>query len=144
MRPSPARRNLERWRAIEARLGREATIWLATVRNDGRPHLVPVWFVWYKERIYLTTAGTSQKYTNLRYNQQVALSLTDPYNVVVVEGEAHATDRHTTDEVAEQFVHKYEWDFRQDESADWRLVEVRPAKVIAWGDGYDDEGIRVL
>jgi PPOX class probable F420-dependent enzyme len=135
---------LERWRAIEARLGREATVWLATVRNDGRPHLVPVWFVWHNEHVYFTTAGTSQKYANLRYNQRVALSLSDPYSVVIIEGEAHATDRQTTEEVAEQFVHKYEWDFRLDESADWRLVQVRPGRVLAWGDGYDDEGIRVL
>ncbi len=144
MRPPPAQRNQERWRAIEARLGREATIWLATVRKDGRPHLTPVWFVWYREHIYLATSGHSQKYANLRYNQSVALSLVDPYAVVILEGEAHAANRQTTDEVAEQFQHKYDWDFRAATDEDWRLVEITPKKVLAWGDGHDDEGIRVL
>lgn len=144
MRPPPAQRNLERWRAIEARLGREATVWLATVRKDGRPHLVPVWFVWFKEHIYLATSGVSQKYANLRYNQSVALSLVDPYAVVIVEGEAHAANRQTTEEVAEQFLHKYDWDFRTAPEEDWRLVEITPRKVLAWGDGHDDEGIRIL
>ncbi|MCA9937132.1 MAG: pyridoxamine 5'-phosphate oxidase family protein [Anaerolineales bacterium] len=140
----PTRRNLDRWRAIEARLGREATIWLATVRRDGRPHLAPVWFVWYDEKIYLATSSFSQKYTNLRYNQNVTLSLADPYNVVLIEGEAHAANRHTTEKVSEHFLHKYEWDFRSDDSDDWRLVEITPHKVLAWGDGYDDEGIHIL
>lgn len=144
MRPSPRRPNLDRWRAIEARLGREATIWLATVRHDGRPHLVPVWFVWHNEKIYLATSSYSQKYTNLRYNQNVTLSLADPYNVVLLEGEAHAANQRTIAEVAQHFIHKYEWDFQADESDDWRLVEITPHKILAWGDGYEDEGIRIL
>ena len=95
------RRNAERWRAIEARLGREMTIWLSTVRGNGRPH-------------------------------------------VVLEGEAHAADRATTDTLAEYFYHKYEWAFRYDEAEEWRLVEITPDKILAWGDGYDEEGHRLL
>lgn len=90
------------------------------------------------------TSSFSQKYTNLRYNQNVTLSLADPYNVVLIEGEAHAANRHTTEKVSEHFLHKYEWDFRSDDSDDWRLVEITPHKVLAWGDGYDDEGIHIL
>ena len=72
------RRNLERWRAFVARLGREPSIMLATVRSDGRPHLVPVWFVWLNEKLYFATATDTQKYANLLNNQKVALSLPDP------------------------------------------------------------------
>lgn len=138
------RRNQERWRAIEARLGREATVWLATVRQDGRPHLIPLWFIWLNDKIYVATSSYSQKYQNLRHNQHVALSLADPYNVVVLEGEAHAASRATSDTIAEYFFHKYEWDFRQDERDDWRLIEITVHKILAWGDGYDEESIRVL
>lgn len=143
MKPSPTKRNQERWHTIEGRLGREATIWIATVRRDNRPHLVPVWFVWFNDKIYIAASSYSQKYTNLRYNQKVSLSLADPYNVVVLEGEAHAANRQTTDLVAEHFMDKYEWDFRQDSSDDWRLVEITLSKALAWGDGYDGEGVRV-
>ena len=138
------RRNVARWRAIEARLGRELTIWLSTVRTDGRPHLVPVWFVWLEGKIYFCTDSESQKFTNLRYNQSIALSLPDTDAVVIVEGEAHAADRATTESLAEYFFNKYEWDFRYDDSSDWRLVEVTPHKIMVWGDGYDDEGIHLL
>ncbi|MDX1662714.1 MAG: pyridoxamine 5'-phosphate oxidase family protein [Candidatus Promineifilaceae bacterium] len=138
------RRNAARWRAVEARLGREMTIWLSTVRAGGRPHLVPVWFVWLEGKIYFCTDSESQKFTNLRHNQDVALSLPDTAVVVIVEGEAHAANRATTESLAEYFFNKYEWDFRYDDSSDWRLVEVTPHKILAWGDGYEDEGIRLL
>lgn len=118
---------------IEARLGRETEIWLATVREDERPHLVPVWFIWLDEKLYISTATLSQKWVNLLTNQHVALSLPDPRNVVIFEGIAHATGRALTDKVAEYFFNKYEWDFRYDDSAEWRLVEVTINKVLDWG-----------
>ena len=138
------RRNAERWRAIEARLGRETTIWLATVRQDGRPHLVPVWFVWLEGKVYFSTGSQTQKFENLRGNQNVALALPATDTVIVLEGEAHAADRATTETLAEYFFNKYEWDFRYDDSVDWRLVEVTPHKILAWGDNFDDGEIRVL
>ncbi|MCP4423147.1 MAG: hypothetical protein GY803_01510 [Chloroflexi bacterium] len=139
MRPNPAR-----WRAIDARLGREMTIWMATARGDGRPHLIPIWFVWLDDKIYIATGDETQKFTNMRFNQNVALSLPDTESVVLIEGEAHVADRQTVDALAEYFYHKYEWDFRYDETAVWRLVEITPHKILAWGDGYEAEGTRIL
>lgn len=133
-----------RWRALEARLGRELTIWIATVRGDDRPHLVPVWFVWLDGKIYLATGTATQKFTNLRNNQLVALSLPDTANVLIIEGEAHIAPRQIVDNVADYFFNKYEWDFRYDESAEWRLIEITPHKILAWGDGFDQDGTRVL
>ena len=137
------RRNLARWRTLEARLGREMTIWIVTVRGDGRPHMAPVWYVWLNDRVYIATGTDTQKFTNLRANQAVALALPDTESVVILEGEAHAADRKTSDKLGEYFFNKYEWDFRYDEDADWRLVEVTPHRILAWGDGFEGEGIRV-
>jgi F420H(2)-dependent biliverdin reductase len=138
------RRNNERWRAISARLGRELTIWIATVRSDGRPHMTPVWFVWLDDKIYFATGSETRKFLNLHDNQNVALALPDTASVLIVEGEAHGVGRARTEEMAEYFYNKYEWDFRYDDTMDWRLVEVTPQRILAWGDGFDVEGIRVL
>ncbi len=138
------RRNPARWRAIEARLGREPVIWLATVRDDGRPHLVPIWFIWLEERIYIATGSDTQKFVNISRNNEVALSLPNADNVIIMEGEAHIADWKAIDILADYFYHKYEWDFRHDDSANWRLIEITPYKILAWGDGYDAEGSRVL
>jgi predicted pyridoxine 5'-phosphate oxidase superfamily flavin-nucleotide-binding protein len=45
------------------RLTAEPVIWLGTVRPDGRPHHVPIWFVWHDPLVLLIhvqriTAGT--------------------------------------------------------------------------------------
>lgn len=81
----------------------------------------------------------------MRTNQSVALSLVDPLNVVIIEGEAHVAARDLTDKMAEYFLNKYEWDFRYDESAKWQLVEITPLKILAWGDGFDEqEGTRLV
>jgi general stress protein 26 len=138
------RRDPARWRAIEARLGRESEIWLATVRYDGRPHLVPLWFIWLEGKLYVSTGADTQKFANLRGNQSVSLALPDTTNVVMIEGEAHVADRSLIDKVADYFFNKYEWDFRYDDTAKWELVEITPLKILAWGDGYDHEGTRVL
>ncbi len=139
------RANPARWRAIEARLGRELTIWLATVKQNGRPHLVPLWFVWLDGLIYLATGASTQKFANMYHNQNVALALPDTTSTVIIEGEAHVANRQTVDILADYFYHKYEWDFRYDDSDEWRLIAITPHKILAWGDGYDQsEGMRIL
>lgn len=130
---------------MQGRLGRELTIWLSTVRRDGRPHLVPLWFIWLDGYLYICTIPGTQKFTNLIYNQMVSLALPDPNNVLIIEGEAHVADDQTVEILGDYFYHKYEWDFRYDDSAKWRLIEITPHKIIAWGDGYDEtDGIRIL
>lgn len=129
---------------MEARLGRESTIWVATVRDNGRPHLVPVWFVWLEDKIYIATGSETQKFTNLYYNQGISLALPDTDNVLIIEGEGHVADYQTVDILADYFFHKYEWDFRHDDSALWRLIEITPRKIMAWGDAHDQDGLRIL
>lgn len=119
-------------------------IWVATTRADGRPHLTPVWFVWLDGKIFIAIGTDSQKFSNLRGNQSVALAIPDTGSVIILEGEAHAADRKNIEKLGEYFYHKYEWDFRYDDEADWRLVEVTPHKILAWGDGYEEEGTRLL
>jgi pyridoxine/pyridoxamine 5'-phosphate oxidase len=72
----------------EQRLQTERNIWLATNRADGRPHLVPVWFVWWNGRFYLGIQSGSVKALNLAHNPKVSLALEDGVRVVICEGTA--------------------------------------------------------
>ena len=138
------RRNPARWRAMEARLGRQKEIWLATVRFDGRPHITPLWFIWLEDKIWICTGSETQKFANLRGNQSVALALPDAMHVVIIEGEAHVAPRSVIDKMADYFFNKSEWDFRYDDSAKWQLIEITPLKILAWGDEHDADGTRIL
>ena len=106
--------------------------------------MVPVWFVWLEGKIYISTGTHTQKYINMYGNQNVSLALPNTEKVVIIEGEAHVANRETTNILADYFYHKYEWDFRYDDSAEWKLIEITPYKILAWGDNYDQEGTRVL
>ena len=64
---------------------------LATVRADGRPHVVPVWFVLDGDDIVFTTGTTTVKAAAMRRHPRVALCVDDetpPYAYVTVEGTA--------------------------------------------------------
>src|SRR6478735_1832325 len=51
---------------------------LATVDEDGRPQVNPVWFIWDGEHLLLSIRADARKYRNLRRNPHVAMSFADP------------------------------------------------------------------
>ncbi len=120
------------------------TIWLVTVRPDDSPQLFPTWFVWLEEKLYFVLNGAGEQFESLRLNQKVAVSLPDADQGIVIEGEAHTSDRQTIEVLADYFYNKYEFDFTQDKEIRWRLIEVTPVQILAWGDGYDEEGLQLL
>ena len=87
-------------------------VWMATVRPDGRPHLVPVWYVVDGGRWYFCTAPGSVKARNLTRNPQVALALEDGSNPVIVEGEAQPVSPSAA--IVDKFKAKYDWDITTD------------------------------
>jgi general stress protein 26 len=85
---------------------------MATVRPDGRPHLVPIWYVVDEGRWYLCTNPGSVKARNLSQNPQIALALEDGTNPYIVEGEAQLVSPSTT--IVDKFKAKYDWDITTD------------------------------
>lgn len=64
---------------------------LATVRKDGRPHVVPIWFVLEGDTIVFTTGEDTLKAANMRRDARVCLCVDDetpPYAYIMVEGTA--------------------------------------------------------
>ncbi|NOZ29820.1 MAG: pyridoxamine 5'-phosphate oxidase [Chloroflexi bacterium] len=121
---------------IRRRLQQEKIIWVATVRPNGAPHLTPVWFVWDAESLYICISPSSRKARNLAENPQVAVSLEDGRNAVIVEGMAtHATPEER-EQVAPLFLSKYDWNILTDTTYTL-LLKISPRKFLAWGD--DDQ-----
>lgn len=64
---------------------------LATVRKDGRPHVVPIWFTLDGDTLVFNTGDKSIKAINIRHNARVSLCVDDenpPYAFIQVEGTA--------------------------------------------------------
>lgn len=108
--------------ATAARLEQEQIIWLASVRPTGRPHLVPLWFVWAGGHIYLCVAGDSVKVRNIAANPDVSLALESGSAPVVVEGRAALLPQPWPEEVVLGFQHKYSWTITTDAEYDTLIV----------------------
>ncbi len=68
---------------------------LATVRPDGRPHIVPVWFDLDEDTLVFTTWHTSVKARNIRHEARVCLCVDDetpPFAYIQIEGLAQLID----------------------------------------------------
>lgn len=88
--PSDSEGVLE-WPQVEARLRAATNYWLGSVRPDGRPHAVPRWGVWLDGQFWYDGAPTTRHTRNVERNPAVTLTLESGTQVVIVEGESHAT-----------------------------------------------------
>jgi uncharacterized pyridoxamine 5'-phosphate oxidase family protein len=80
------------WADAEQHLQNAEVFWLATVRPEGRPHVVPLIAVWLNGALYFITGEGERKEKNLVKNSQVTVitgsnSLSEGLDIVV-EGEA--------------------------------------------------------
>ena len=76
---------------IDQRLRSDIMIWFNTVRADGRPHSVAVWFLWDGAQSLIFSQPKTQKVRNVRQNPHVVLALDNTDNggdVIVIEGTA--------------------------------------------------------
>jgi PPOX class probable F420-dependent enzyme len=68
---------------------------LATVRKDGRPHVVPIWFTLDGEALVFTTGERTVKAVNMRRDPRVTICVDEeiaPYAYIQVEGMASFSD----------------------------------------------------
>jgi hypothetical protein len=79
-------RELLPWNWAAARLERAHNYFVATARQDGTPHLMPVWGVWLDGVFYFSTGGRSRKARNLRVNPRCVISPEGAEQAVVLEG----------------------------------------------------------
>ena len=100
----------EAGKRAERRLREEEIAWLTTVRTDGQPQSVPVWFLYKDGAFLLYSQPRRQKLQDIARNPRVDLNLNSNAhggNVVRVEGTAEiAEDAPPATEVPE-YVEKY-------------------------------------
>ncbi len=68
---------------------------LATVRADGRPHVVPIWFILDGDTLVFNTGEATVKGKNLRRTGQACVSVDDenpPYSFMLVDGTVTISD----------------------------------------------------
>lgn len=115
---------------------------LATLRPDGWPTIVPVWFEWADGRARVFTSVGTGKLRRIEADQRVSLSVEEPVGVaeawVNIEGSAEVkeqggielatrlADRYYEPEQAKQAVAK--WSQFAD---NLRVIEITPRRIIS-------------
>jgi PPOX class probable F420-dependent enzyme len=75
------------WEAVDARLKATRSTIVSTVRPDGRPHAIPVWYVWNGgSAVYFTTTRGSQKQKNLSHQPYAVVHFGNGDDVLFAEG----------------------------------------------------------
>src|SRR5438552_19028464 len=127
---------------IDTRLRTEPIIWLSTVRPDGRPHLVPVWFLWDGETILIFSKPNNQKIRNLQENPNVMLALeaADQGNdIVLIEGQADFVEGPDLSPAMPPYAQKYapllermNWTAEQMADSYTQAIRVTPRRVFSY------------
>ena len=94
----------------ERRLREEQSIWMTTVRSDGQPQSVPVWFLWDGEKFLVYSQPGRQKLRNTERNPRVCLNLNSNAqggDVVRVEGTAQIVEDAPPATEVPEYVEKY-------------------------------------
>lgn len=128
---------------VDQRLREEPMIWLTTVRADGRPHTVPVWFLWNGETFLITSQPGTQKIRNVQRNPHITLALDGTKqggDVVIVEGEAELLSEPSRNVVGPAWDEKYASLIKAMGADPERLAEdysqpirIKPTKFLSWG-----------
>src|SRR5258708_25527858 len=104
------------WRSVRERLeqglsqgpgsdgpGRH-TCWLATVRPDGRPHVMPLGVLWVDGALYFNAGVATRKAQNLAHNPHCVITVATHDFDLVVEGKAvRVTDQAKAQRIAEAY-----------------------------------------
>jgi PPOX class probable F420-dependent enzyme len=94
----------------ERRLHEEEIAWLTTVRQDGQPQSVPVWFLWDRQTFLIYSQPGQQKLRNIDTNSRVDLNLNSNArggDVVRAEGVADIVEDAPPASEVPEYVEKY-------------------------------------
>ena len=104
------------WALAEERLAnpeKGRTYWLATVRADGRPHVMPLIGLWFEDAFYFLTGAGTRKGRNLAGDPHCVItagSTALPSLDIIIEGDARkVTDETPLRRVTEAFGSRLEW-----------------------------------
>jgi len=123
------------WKWAEDRLKKSHNYWIATVRSDGRPHLMVIWALWTDGVLYFSTGRQSRKAHNLAAQPYCVIGTEKADQAVVMEGIAkEEPDRAVRRQMLVLYERKYKFDMSSMKEDILNLKEpiyaVRPAVVF--------------
>ena len=127
------------WRVLDAQLQALRTIWISTTRPDGRPHSVPVWFLWEngeKPGIVFLSHKYTQKQRNLEVQSWAVVHAGDGDDTYILEGVVERlTDAAELEALNRAYMEKYVDPYsgaRASFGAEDAIYRLRVKHVMVW------------
>jgi PPOX class probable F420-dependent enzyme len=118
---------------------------LATIDNEGRPYLVPVWYEWDGTHVWVVSKPKAEYVENLRRNPQAAVSIATrdvPYVRVYMQGPARLIKTNKEwlpmgRRMAVRYLGKAEGRSYIEKSKDWTriFIKLKPVRIVSWDGG---------
>ena len=127
---------------LQAFLDEERTLTCASIGPDGRPHLMPLWYVREGDVIACWTYGSSQKVKNLERDQRMTCLIEDGdrydqlRGVELVGRGTIVDDKDALRTIARSLFERYETGFGPDQGDEY--IEFMVAKRVAVRVDFDD------
>jgi hypothetical protein len=122
------------WETVRDELQRAQHCWIVTVREDGRPHAVPVDGVWVEDAWYYGGSDETVHHRSVVANPEVVMHLENGMKAVIVEGEVRRTN--PTAALAQRLAtasqEKYGYGMDASEYESGGVLTLLPRRVLAW------------
>jgi hypothetical protein len=123
------------WAGVSQRLAEAPRYWLATVRPDGRPHVVPTDGLWVDDGFWFGGSAETVHHRNLCGNGAAAVHLEDAKRAVIVEGRARLTKPSSAQAQSLASLSMSKYGFAAPaETYRAEMWLLSPLRVLAWDD----------
>ena len=123
--------NLLGWDFVARHMTEAQYYWLATVNSSGQPHTVPVWGIWYENRVHFDGSPHTKWARNLALNPKIAVHLPSGERVVIIEGRVQMLEDDDIDEPTWEILDTtYRKKYSTLQGSPYYVVH--PHKVLAW------------
>ena len=128
--------HLLEWQFVVEQMQAAENYWIACINGNGAPHVVPLWGIWFENRVHFDGSPETGWAKNLFANGEIAVHLPSADQVVIINGYAQTLgdDEFTESEWALLDGHYQKKYGKYNLEAGSPYWYVQPSKVIAWKD----------
>ena len=119
------------WQFVADQMHAARYYWISTINRNNQPHAVPVWGIWYENRVHLEGSPKTAWAKNAIRTSAVSIHLPSAEQVVLIEGTAQFLDDTDLDSAAWHTIDsQYQAKYQITEGSPW--VMIHPRTVMAW------------
>ena len=119
------------WAFVAEQMHSARFYWISTVNRKWQPHAVPLWGIWYENRVHLEGSPKTAWAKNAIGNPDVAVHLPSAEQVVLIEGKAQFLEGADLDPAIWKIIDTlYQTKYQLDHGSPW--IVIHPRNVLAW------------